>query len=243
MVEAASFLDLLGEPQDDYDGLLTKRMLLLLESRVLVGEPAHSSLIGRVVDAYWQNEDLHPNDYLPIVLVNDIVRYWRIVLLNHEWKLRKKDRELTDDAGLDRESARARLLAERRYRSYKLRFPRCLTCFSALTHLLALTPGEPAHVSKADVLEMIALTPIERLRRLPKLAAVNIGPRIDEMLSLYARYLERNSEGKDQLLDTLRRDPETQESISKDGRAFTTLMFGLVQELGGGRPLHRHMLV
>ena len=77
-VSASSLLDLLGSPRDDSEGVLTKRMLLVLESRVLLGQSAYDKLVGQVIDAYWQNDDLHPKGYQPFVLVNDIIRYWRI---------------------------------------------------------------------------------------------------------------------------------------------------------------------
>ena len=58
------------------------------------------------------NEDLHPNDYLPFVLVNDIIRYWRIVLLSHESRLRKKKNEINQNSNISTESKEALLLAE-----------------------------------------------------------------------------------------------------------------------------------
>lgn len=241
-VNVRQVLDLLGAPKDDASGVLTKRILLLLESRVLLGEAAHRELVSKVVDAYWSNDSLHPSDYLPIVLVNDIVRYWRIVLLNHESKLRKKQQAIAEDATVESSERDAVLLAHRRYRSYKLRLPRCLTCFSALTYLLALTPEDPANVTKHQVREMIELTPLQRLRALPALVGRDLG-RVEELLSGYGTYLERTDVGKTALLVRLQQDVEMQRAISRDGRRFTEVMFGLVQELGGGRPLHRHMLV
>jgi hypothetical protein len=49
--------------------------------------------------------------------------------------------------------------------------------------------------------------------------------------------------GKDALVERLRGDAEFAKALSKDGGRFTELMFELVQDLGGGRRLHRHMLV
>src|SRR5690606_39931962 len=137
-----SLFEFLGSPLDDTTGALNRRMLLLLESRPLANEDAYHALIDQTIKAYWKNHDQHPTDYLPIVLVNDIVRHWRIVLLNHESKLREK----VAKQGLSPDDE----MALRRYSSYKLRVPRCLTCFSALSYLLSLTPSEPAHVEKDD---------------------------------------------------------------------------------------------
>lgn len=242
MVSATQILDLLGSPSDDSEGVLTKRVLLLLESRVLLGEAAHQTLVDRVIEAYWTNERLHPRDYLPYMLVNDIVRYWRIVLLNHESRLRKREIEIDCAGEILAEERDAIMLAERRYRSYKLRLPRCLTCFSALTYFLALTLTEPAHVSKNDVRHMISLTPVERLRQLPDMVGRDL-PEVRELLDVYRCYLERTNISKQHLMDQLRHDRQVQQDVPREGRKFTKLMFQLVQELGGGRPLHRHMLV
>lgn len=244
MVDAKKILDRLGAPNDDDDpdGVFTKRILLMLESRVLAGEPAHDRLLSKVLDAYWQNETLHTDDYLPVVLVNDIVRYWRIVLLNHESRLRARKEELQLELDTTGDQLEVRLMAERRYSSYKLRLPRCLSCFSALTYLLALTPTEPAHVTKEQVREMIALPPVERLRRLPDLVDHPI-ELVDQLLSVYGSYLEQNNVDKRVLVPQLQHDEALQRKMSQEGGQFTQLMFKLVQELGGGRPLHRHMVV
>lgn len=195
---------------------------------------------GSDLDAYWQNEERHPHDYLPFVLVNDIVRYWRILLLNHESRLRKKKHDL--DRSPPAGDAQQILLGERRYSSYKLRLPRCLTCFSALTYLLALTRREGAHVTKDHVRTMVGLTPLERLGRLSALAGREMG-RVDRLLKVYRSYLERTHAGKQALLGRLREDRAVHEALSREGHEFTRTMFELVQELGEGRPLHRHMLV
>ncbi len=243
VVSAEHLCDRLGSQEDDGDSqLLTKRMLLLLESRPLVGEAAYARLLRQVVNTYWRNSELHPDDYLPLVLVNDIVRYWRIVLLNHESKLSKRQRQLRERADLNDAERRAELLGLRRYGSYKLRFARCITCFSALTYLLALTQEEPGNVSKAQVLEMIASTPIERLKALASLAGRPL-PQVDEMLELYAGYLRETDAPKAEVVARLVRDDLFQRQLADAGERFTQLVFELVQELGGGRPLHRHMVV
>jgi hypothetical protein len=46
-------LGFLGTSHDDYRNLFTARMLLLLESQVLVGGPAYETAVKRVIDLYW----------------------------------------------------------------------------------------------------------------------------------------------------------------------------------------------
>ncbi len=171
------------QDDDDSRNLLTKRMLLLLESRPLLGGSVYEKLLVQVVNEYWRNTDRHLTDYQPFVLVNDIVRYWRIVLLNHESKLSKRRAKLEEDTDLTDPMRGEVLLAWRRYGSYKLRFARCLTCFSALTYLLALTQEDPGHVSQDQVHAMIRLQPIQRLQALRELVGHEL-PGVDEMLEL-----------------------------------------------------------
>jgi hypothetical protein len=149
------FVDLLGSPEDDTENTFTARLLLLLESRPLLGEVAYHRIINRVITAYWTNASAHPRDYQPILLLNDIVRYWRILLLNYE------ARNIEQQA---REPFRAAREARRRLRSYTLRFSRCLTCYSAIAYLLALTAdAEAPHVTRQDVRRMVRRSPLDRL--------------------------------------------------------------------------------
>ncbi len=234
LVTAEPLFEHLGSPKDDQTDALTKRMLLLLESRSLVNEGAYGRLVGKTIDAYWKNAEQHPSDYLPIVLVNDIVRYWRIVLLNHESRLREKSKKALFSSQEE--------MALRRYGSYKLRVPRCLSCFSALAYLLALTPTEPAHVRREDIIRMVGMTPTERLEQLrgnPNAPAETL----DALRELYAAYLQRTDGGKTELTDGLRSDATIVRDVSQDGKEFTRHMFHLIQTLGGGRTLHRAIVV
>lgn len=208
LVTAESLFENLGDPADDQSGALTRRMLLILESRALVNPDAYEVLIGQTIDAYWKNEAEHPADYLPIVLVNDIVRYWRTVLLNHESRLRDKSRKLD----LSQEDE----MALRRYSSYKLRVPRCLSCFSALAYLLSLTPTDPAHVAREDVFRMARMTPLERLDHLRALPDAPSNT-LDALRELYGRFLQRTDGGRTAPTDELKTSPPAAEAVSEDG--------------------------
>lgn len=83
MHTATGLCERMGTPDDDASNTLTARMLLLLESRSLVEKPTYETLIKKVIETYWQNAKGHETNYQPFVLVNDIVRYWRILLLNY----------------------------------------------------------------------------------------------------------------------------------------------------------------
>jgi hypothetical protein len=207
-------------------------MLLLLESRPLVGSAAYGQLLGMVLDAYWPDAKGHEDDFQPFVLVNDIVRYWRILLLNYVAKNVEKERELE---GTRRDG-------ERRLRSYKLRFSRCMTCFSALARLLAVTAR--GAVTKSHVLEIVTQRPIERLGAIAAQVTA-AAEHVEVLLGLYESFLRHTEKPKTELIDGFSTAGFKDERM-KEGQEFGDRMFDLLQELGRkdrGKELLRHMLV
>lgn len=244
MHSADEFERMLGSADDDAKNKFTARMLLLLESRPVLGEAAYGSIIDRVIDCYWTTSRHHEKDFLPFMLVNDVIRYWRVVLLNHESRLliKRKELEAAKVQNLD-----TRMEAERYVRSYKLRFARCLTCFASLAYLLALT-NEQGGVSRDDVRAMVRRTPWDRLEHAAVLAHdETVDPLLAEMRRLYESFLENSAVSKEELLERFG-DLNIAKEHARSGRRFADLMFRLLHSLGmrnGGEPnpLYRHMLV
>jgi hypothetical protein len=236
-----ALIERLGAPIDDWENTFTVRMLLLLESKALVGHTVHESLLRKCVSAYWKNTKGHLDDYLPIVLVNDIVRYWRILLLNYESK--------SESERLKPGAKEADLEADKRLRSCKLRCSRSLMCYASVAFLLAETHATRVTNGRAcvqlDVVERMAtLTPIERLR-----AAVERVPDLDaaqkhgaKLLELYAAFLEAVDREKSELL-ALFGDPDRRKPLLRDSEAFGQTMFELLQVLGQGNPLYRYVVL
>jgi len=56
---AHSLTEDLGSPADDASGAMSKRILLLLESRPLVNHDVYDRLVDDCVEAYWKNEKGH----------------------------------------------------------------------------------------------------------------------------------------------------------------------------------------
>jgi hypothetical protein len=243
---ADSLAHRLGDVQDDPSNTFTVRMLLLLESRVLYGQPAYDRLLERVMDAYWRNEAGHKSDYLPLVLVNDIVRYWRVLLLNYEAKFDRKERELRQSNKLDGDMT-VRLKNDKRFASVKLRFSRCMTCYSMIARLLSEATGcgsEKAHVSRDAMLSMIRSTPVARLQQVRRRAGLAGNDQavacVDELLGLYREYLELREQDDAEVTAIL---------ASGDGKVtfekaeqFGLKMFELLQELGRSSPLYRYVV-
>lgn len=234
----------LGAVNDDSpQNTFTARMLLLLESRPFYGQEAYKALLRRVVQAYWRNEQAHADHYLPMVLVNDIVRYWRVVLLNYEAKFASKEREAKMSGELEQVRL-AKWLA-----SYKLRFARCMTCYSMIIVLLWQTreqEGKLPHVSQDMMLELIGLTPVQRLQAVLAEAtgagAGGVVTLVDELLALYAGYLASRTMRDDELKGKLR-DRSNGPSLFERADTFGDRMAQLVQELGRSSRLIRYVVV
>jgi hypothetical protein len=78
------FTKTLGTPEDDVTNTFTARLLLLLESRPLIGDAVYDDIIQEVVAAYWRDYADHKSAFMPAFLANDILRLWRTFCVNYE---------------------------------------------------------------------------------------------------------------------------------------------------------------
>lgn len=77
----------IGSAVDDSDNWFTTRMLLLLESNFLCNEGAYHKHKKAILDFYFRDAEGQEN-FRPVFLLNDILRYWRTLCLNYEQKAR-----------------------------------------------------------------------------------------------------------------------------------------------------------
>lgn len=250
---AEALIERLGEPRDDTENTFTVRMLLLLESRALLGERAHAELARKALDAYWKNTEAHREDYLPIILLNDIIRYWRMLLLNYESKTAEKqravDKKYPDPGSPERKRADIELEADRNFRSYKLRFSRCLLCYSSVAYLMAeahrtKTTQERAHVTREVVDRMVRLTPLERLGEAIERAHGAPGvPEIGAALSsLYAQFLHDTDRSKADMM-AIFSDRRARKPLFNGAKAFGEKMYDFITALGHDNPMYRYLVV
>jgi hypothetical protein len=128
-----------GSSLDDSENLFTTRLLLLLESKSLVGDRMYRRAVTNVLDMYFRDGKTGRKDFRPLFLLNDILRYWRTLCLNYE-----RDRANPGKPWWKR--------------NLNLKFPRKLTVFSSLLAVIA------ARMSTADDFQQLtSRTPHERL--------------------------------------------------------------------------------
>lgn len=221
------FTKTLGTPEDDVTNTFTARLLLLLESCPLLEQAVYKDVTEEVIAAYWRDYEDHKSDFMPAFLANDILRLWRTFCVNYEARTER----VPDD-----ERAKGKL------KNYKLKHSRLLTCYSALLYLLALY-GHQKSVSPSDALEMIRLTPTQRLEWLrdqPYLSSERDA--IIKLLAKYEIFLETtNAEEKELIRRFL--DKDTGRNYTVAAYEFGDLVFEVLNGIGKGGRFHRLLVV
>lgn len=138
-----SYTEILGSQEDDYRNTLTGRMLMLLESKPLLGEAIYNKAIELAVAAYFRDYENNKNNFVPSFLFNDILRMWRTFCVNYEFYRKEGD-------------------SRDKIKALKLKFSRMLTCYSGVIYLLAVYAKQNT-LHPEDVHSMVKISPTERL--------------------------------------------------------------------------------
>jgi hypothetical protein len=215
-----------GTETDDSTNTFTARLLLLLESKPLIGADVHSLAIDEVIAKYWKEFPDHSDCFMPAYLSNDILRYWRTLCLNYEARTSERTAE-------DR--------AKRKLANYKLKHSRMLTCFSALL-LLLKTYVEKGTVTIGDARTMVSLTPVARLEAVARGATGEFANAAAEILSLYDKFLTVTNASENDLV-RLFSDKERRKSLREEQSRFGDLVYEALHSIGKGNKLYRRLVV
>lgn len=219
----------LGTRQDDVSNTFTARLLLLLESRPLVGEVVYDEIVSDVVSAYWRDYMDHKNNFMPAFLTNDILRLWRTFCVNYE-------------ARTDREPEPKKIKGK--IKNYKLKHSRMLTCYSAILYLLN-DYAQNGTVSPDTAIAMARLTPTSRLEFLsanPNCARAHVA--IAKILERYENFLETTGAPEDELYRAFANRDESQRygrQASEFGGSVAEALAALGE--GSGAQFYRLLLV
>ena len=221
------FTKTLGTPEDDVTNTFTARLLLLLESCPLVEELVYREVIEEVVTAYWRDYEDHKASFMPAFLANDVLRLWRTFCVNYEARTERVP---------EVEKAKGKI------KNYKLKHSRLLTCYSALLYLLALF-GRKGTVSPTDALEMINLTPTQRLEWLQNNKDfAEAGPTIGKLLDQYKRFLETTNVAENELITRFTNKKLGREYMDA-AYAFGDFVFEALNCIGRENRFHRLLVV
>jgi hypothetical protein len=200
----------LGSPNDDCANHFTARMLLLLESRPIFADELYDGIITRTVETYFRDYPDHEDDFKPIFLINDIIRFWRTLCLNYE---HRRNRPAGNRAAGNKSHLK----------NLKLKFSRMLTCFATIQLLSrnrqVMTPGAFA--------KLVTLAPFDRLRRVadgvPNATAV-----VTRMEENYSWFLEAMAHPAEEVLAWIGDRPTRNGAFAK-GRLFAADMYELLR--------------
>lgn len=217
------FVGNLGRRQDDSANTFTARLLLLLESRCLLNQVVYDKVLREVIAAYWQDFEGHEKEYVPGFLTNDILRLWRTFCVNYEANTQSDPKEKK---------------AKRQIKHYKLQHSRLLTCFSGIIHLLSVSVARST-VTPEDGLEMIQLTPLERISRVAE-EHPHCSILVGDVLNAYDRFLQKTASAEHELIGQIL---SKSRSEVLPANHLSEAVFELIQELGQGNRLHRQIVV
>ena len=174
-------LNQLGGRHDDYDNTFTARMLLLLESKYLVNEELYNSTISKCIKSYFRDYPKHSDNFKPIFLINDITRYWKTLCLNYENKRNQRH---------DYENKKI----PQKVKNFKLKFSRMTTCFATIASLACQIES----ITEENVIELVGLTPSERLLRIADFIP-RAKSKIDEIVLQYEWFLMQTGLSEEEL--------------------------------------------
>jgi len=220
-------IETIGKPEDDAINTFTARLLLLLESRPLLGEDVYGPVIERVIRAYYRDYDDHKASFTPVYLANDILRLWRTFCVNYEART---------------ETTPALKKAKRKLKNYKLKHSRMLTCYSAILFLLATHEIDGA-VSLEAAIEMVRMTPTERLEWLLRQRKFgHVSTEILKLLQNYETFLQSSGRTEDELVQDFM-DEKKAKALTDGGREFGLSLFNVFTQLTTAESRFYRMLV
>jgi hypothetical protein len=231
-------IDKLGTRHDDYENVLTARLLFLLESKPILNPELFETTIGALVANYWRDYVQNSASFLPVFLLNDILRFWKTLCLNYE--------ERTGDATIDlmqaqQEKEDPKLRGKRRLHNYKLKYSRMLTCYSAVIYLMAAVRRDGGTVSPEAAMDMIRLSPTARLEAVG--ASVDGTTNVIEgILSRYAQFLDV-CDDKKAVLQMKFAEPEFKKARFQEAQDFGREISNLLHLVGDKSELLRYLIV
>ncbi len=166
-------LESLGSPKDDASNFFTMRMLLLLESRNVYGDAVFDEVIDEIIQSYYRDFPKHEDNFRPWFLLNDIMRFWKTLLLNYEHR-RNRSENSNNPAP--------------RVKNFKLKFSRATTCFATI----AAIGSFHGSVQAADIKEMVGMPPLQRLAKVAE-NIPELSLDVDEIIEEYVWFLEQTA--------------------------------------------------
>jgi predicted nucleotidyltransferase len=205
----------LGGPADDYNNFYTTRMLLLLESQFLYNKELFNQCIDEIIDSYYIDFHHHTDNFQPIFLANDIIRFWKTLCLNYEHKRIQKKDDDTNTKNIEHS------------KNLKLKFSRKLICFSFILKLVNCQKP----ISKKQIKEIMHMTPIERLQSIQKESKNSkIKSNIQNIIDDYQWFINHTQVESETMLLWIA-DKKTRDDAFKKSNQFGQNLYNVLNEV------------
>jgi predicted nucleotidyltransferase len=202
---------------EDTNASLTRRLLLLLEGEWLFNQygylKARSELLARYVT------DKTPRDKIALFLLNDIIRYWRTICVDYEYK--------TSDGK-----------KPRGIRLVKLRFSRMFLVFGGIIAVAETVDLEPEQKLRRleNLFSLDVLTRVESV----------LGDQAQKVSALYDEFLAALDDDnvREKLSSNEYEDAVEFTDLRRKGREFKdVLLASLSAKYPAGHPIHKALLL
>lgn len=215
----------IGGRDDDYKNNFTARMLMMLESDWLYGKDAFESFQEKIISAYFEDFHDHSDQFRPLFLLNDVLRFWRTLCLNYE---NARNWRGAEDS---RKSAKGHL------GNLKLKFSRMNICFSFITHLMS----QGHHLTLENAVATAKQSPLGRLQSIAEIGTVERGA-VNRMLEEYDWFLRTTDKPKEEMLDWIS-NAGNREDAFRCASSFVEATGHLVRKVADDNGYLRYLIV
>lgn len=218
----------LGSPSDDYHNYFTARMLLLMESKPIYNDGLHTSCLKQIIERYYVDFHDHSQNFKPIFLANDIIRFWKTLCLNYEHKRKRQD-------FIEEGSGNPNKIVTHS-KNLKLKFSRKLTCFSFILKLVE----RKTTINQQDLLEISKMTPLERLVSL-KNSNPDVSGLIQQAINSYQWFIDKTQIPSKKLLKWISDKKERDEAFEKSSQ-FGNELFEILESIDNQNLLNKLLI-
>lgn len=218
-LKAPKFEDIkkaLGRRDDDYNNLFTTRMLLLLESKPVFNEELYEKVVKKIIKIYFKEQSGRKGEFVPLYILNDILRYWRTLCLNYE-VIRNLDKPW-------------------RKKNINLKFSRMLTVYSAVIPVVLKQVK-----TQTDWYKLVKTEPIDRIAlSLQKINDDNLRGRFRDFVECYNYFLSLKDE-KD--IESVLSERGAKEVIKRKSRDFSNFIYDLLSSEYADKRLKKCLVI
>lgn len=201
-----------GYPEDDSLNLFTTRMLMILESKVIYNEKLYREILSEIIEHYLRDRKGH-EEFKPLFLLNDILRFWRTLCLNYEALRHDRNRPW-------------------RKKNINLKFSRLLTVFSTV-----LTIINKHNINHNDILDICNKTPLERIAWVLDNMEDDFVEKYTRLLLLYQNFLKAKEEGE------IEKNLKLKEQLNYDAIEFANIIFTFLNSEKIDKKLKQYLVI